>query len=197
MSATDIIATDMVTVTVDHETNFAARLVLAERWNGFAQPYFTFEEAMRLTRWINDLDDETVIAYDKERDVFVEHYDGEDIDFPATSGIDGERIHGIGAGAWMWDVVTARQPTDDDIEAAVALSKRQILGDIGTRVNTSGETMPATIRSFAELHDYVDANEYGGLCDESSGIDWLNSDASETVQNRVNDWLAAGRPEND
>lgn len=53
-------------------------------------------------------------------------------------------------------------------------------------------TIPRTVSSFSELHDFVDANCYGGFCDDT-GLADDNSDAShETVyrvQTTVNEWL--------
>jgi hypothetical protein len=79
-----------------------------------------------------------------------------------------------------------RTPNYQDTLNAVAFSISQILNDI-----QSGR-VPNTVASFSELHDYVDANEYGNLCDESSGIDWLSSDYAEAVQNAVNIWIQLG-----
>jgi hypothetical protein len=88
-------------------------------------------------------------------------------------------------------------PTDADVDAAVDLAKREILADIGRAVSSRGDTMPATVSSFSELHDYVDANEYGGLC--AGFIDWIGPDGehldmSIRVQDAVDAWLRAGRP---
>ncbi len=78
-------------------------------------------------------------------------------------------------------------------EQAVARAKREILEDIA-----SGR-VPASVVSFSELHDHIDANEYGGACEGS----WFNGtdaqrDAGFTfwdrVQNAVDAWLKAGRP---
>lgn len=57
--------------------------------------------------------------------------------------------------------------------------------------------VPATVATFSELHDYVDANEYGGFCDE-----WTDDEAawdllveqSNRCQSFVDQWLRAGRP---
>lgn len=71
------------------------------------------------------------------------------------------------------------------IETAIARSKSEILADIA-----SGE-VPTTVQTFSELHDYVDANEYGGLCDDDL-FDTLNPWVND-IQNAVNAWLLAGR----
>jgi len=75
-----------------------------------------------------------------------------------------------------------------DVAPAVELSIRQIRRDI------ANGRVPSAVRDFSQLHDYVDANEYGGLCDETSGIDWINDndDAGNTVQNKVNALILSG-----
>ena len=86
------------------------------------------------------------------------------------------------------------------IEYAIERSKAEILEDIASGV------VPDTVSSFSELHDYVDANEYGGLCAEGTwwslaesdtdavkeangGMYLLHFDQSNGVQNAVNAWL--------
>lgn len=48
------------------------------------------------------------------------------------------------------------------VEMAVDIGWREILADL------KQGTIPATVATFSDLHDYVDANEYGGICD----MDW-------------------------
>jgi len=83
---------------------------------------------------------------------------------------------------------TTRPANALDVAPAVELSVRQIRRDI------ANGRVPSTVRDFSQLHDYVDANEYGGLCDDTSGIDWTNDDddAGNTVQNKVNALILAG-----
>ena len=72
--------------------------------------------------------------------------------------------------------------------------KAEILADI-----TRG-AIPSDIESFSELHDYVDANEYGGFCEEGFADQFggINSDDfmthSNDAQNVIDSWLRAGRP---
>jgi len=79
----------------------------------------------------------------------------------------------------------------DRFATAVARCKQEILADIA-----SGR-VPATVASFSELHDYVDANEYGGgaedWSEEKSGTDEF-CDFWNRVQNEVDAWIKAGRP---
>lgn len=70
------------------------------------------------------------------------------------------------------------------IAKATARAKAEILADIATG------RVPADVASFAALHDYVDANEYGGLCEES--IDPTFVPVNE-IQNSLDAWLARGR----
>jgi hypothetical protein len=77
------------------------------------------------------------------------------------------------------------------IATAVARSKIEINADIA-----SGR-VPATVASFGELHDYVDANEYGGLCEDSRlAMLILRNDCEmgNAIQNAVDAWIKAGRP---
>lgn len=76
------------------------------------------------------------------------------------------------------------------VEQRIARAKREILKDIDQGI------VPTSVRSFSELHDYVDANEYGG---------WLPFDEDHhreraldiiaTMQDGIDRWLAAGRPD--
>lgn len=74
-----------------------------------------------------------------------------------------------------------------NIKHTVALSKDEILDDI-----TKG-LVPATITSFEELHDYVDANEYGNMdeiysmLDHDDFIDYMN-----LVQIELDSWISSG-----
>jgi hypothetical protein len=86
-------------------------------------------------------------------------------------------------------------------EYAIVRSQMEILEDM-----VSGK-VPVTVSSFMELHDYVDANEYGGLCEDlwwclpedatdkqiadNDGFYLIGShlDLANTVQSAVNQWL--------
>jgi hypothetical protein len=77
-----------------------------------------------------------------------------------------------------------------ELDKAVARGKEEISDDIAAGI------VPAGVASFAELHDYVDANEYGGLCDpeaygdsERYGVEF-----AAAVQDALDAWVKAGRP---
>lgn len=72
-------------------------------------------------------------------------------------------------------------------EQLVARMKREILEDMQAGI------VPVTVDSFSKLHDYVDANMYGGI--DALDIDW-NSDEGcallNRAQNAVGQWLKNG-----
>lgn len=55
--------------------------------------------------------------------------------------------------------------------------------------------VPATVATFSELHDYVDANEYGGLTEDHwfADDDLGRIDEAIEVQARVDTWIRGGR----
>lgn len=85
--------------------------------------------------------------------------------------------------------------SDEEIAAAIEQAKREIVEDMCTAVSSRKTVMPLDVSSFSELHDYVDANEYGGLCAERAW--WLevesdNMVASNKVQDTLNEWIEDG-----
>lgn len=98
------------------------------------------------------------------------------------------------------------------INARILQAKRELLRSwwgMDLIESRSGMALPTTVRSFSELHDYCDANELGGLCDDDINIEadrlfgttqamrdagdmneaWI--DASNEVQNAIHQWLAS------
>lgn len=86
----------------------------------------------------------------------------------------------------------------DALRLVTGRAKAEVLADI------AAGRVPATVRTFAELHDYVDANYYGGA------FDWPGRLAScddapagyadafcafwDDAQGAVDSWVRAGRP---
>jgi len=81
-----------------------------------------------------------------------------------------------------------------DTPERLARVKREILTDVINGV------VPPTVKSFSELHDYVDANCYGGLCDELGPLSrghpvdgrrgWV--EPINRLQDAVDKWIRAG-----
>lgn len=68
-----------------------------------------------------------------------------------------------------------------DLHTTIERGKREILADV-----KSG-AVPATAKDFAELHDYVDANYYGGAFE----AEFDDSDRACAFWNKVQDTLDA------
>jgi hypothetical protein len=77
-----------------------------------------------------------------------------------------------------------------DLEAVLRRAKSEIRQDI------KGGRVPSDVASFAALHDFVDANEYGGAC-EWPEAEW-GTDRFwrfwNDVQNALDSWIKADRP---
>jgi hypothetical protein len=79
---------------------------------------------------------------------------------------------------------------------AIIRGKAEIEEDIETGVVV--ETNVTGITRFADLHDHVDANEYGGLTEDAFSAafpapgDFI--EAANAVQNALDEWIRAGRP---
>ncbi len=75
-----------------------------------------------------------------------------------------------------------------DFDSVVARAKAQICEDV-----LSGR-VHCDVHSFAELHDYVDANEYGGLMDSEDVFDPSDEACAfwNNVQDTLHDWIASG-----
>lgn len=80
----------------------------------------------------------------------------------------------------------------------VERAKTEILADIEKGV------VPDSVEYFAELHNFVDANEYGGLCEDSFFDELTNSfddmsrddrsvEVANRVQNELDQWIQQRR----
>lgn len=76
------------------------------------------------------------------------------------------------------------------LPATIQRMKSEILADIAAGV------VPATVASFSELHDYVDANMYGGggNLDVDSEEFSAFCDMLNDAQNAIDAWIKEGRP---
>jgi hypothetical protein len=89
----------------------------------------------------------------------------------------------------------------DKLKKTIERMKREVLDDV-----KSGQ-VPSTVKTFAELHDYVDANEYGGFCEdkftdsliehfgglnEETGMPQEMLDFMNAAQNAIDTWIKEG-----
>ena len=72
-----------------------------EDWNGWACPYFTFQEAQRIAELHNELPG-NFAYYQKEKDSFVFKFNDDPEEYPTVSF--GEtNLYPIGNGSWIWE----------------------------------------------------------------------------------------------
>lgn len=89
-------------------------------------------------------------------------------------------------------MTTTRKPTYRDIVEATSRAIDEIIADI------NDGTLPFDVNGWSVLDDYVDANTYGGLCDEGE-LDWgydselgdASMDPGYQMQDAVHNWLTA------
>lgn len=74
--------------------------------------------------------------------------------------------------------MTTHTDTDPLVHTIIERAKKEIMADIETG------RVPSTVTTFSELHDYVDANEYGGLTDIP-----VELNLADRVQNALDGWL--------
>jgi hypothetical protein len=70
-----------------------------------------------------------------------------------------------------------------DLDRAIAQAKTEVTADV------KAGRVPRSVASFSELHDHVDANEYGGLTDERADFDL---DFANALQTAVDEWIKGG-----
>lgn len=74
-----------------------------EEWNGFACPYFTFEQARRVADAWHEVGSNAV--YDSDNDRFSFQMDNGEMDSFPLLEIDGMKVYAIGNGCWIWEEV--------------------------------------------------------------------------------------------
>ena len=72
----------------------------------------------------------------------------------------------------------------DELHAVVERAKKEVLAHVAAGI------VPRTCASFSELHDYVDANGYGGAFERP--FDNNETDFWNAVQDTVDRWIKAG-----
>ena len=85
-----------------------------------------------------------------------------------------------------WD--SQDEPEESSLVESIKKEVRELIAD---------GTIPATVSSFSELHDYVDANMLGGTEDllqfDENGDSHCDIDELNAAQTEVSEWLKNGR----
>ncbi|MBC7845532.1 MAG: hypothetical protein H7Y10_03470 [Flavobacterium sp.] len=69
-----------------------------------------------------------------------------------------------------------------NFETVLAQAKKEILSDIKEGI------VPNTVTSFSDLHDFVDANYYGGFCDENYKAS-KDFEFENEIQTKLDEWI--------
>ena len=88
-------------VRIDDMPAHRAYLDPEERWNGWACPWFEFDEVMKMNEWLPTIQDER-ITYDAETDTFTVSDGYEITEEVSGKDIDGMHLYPIGNGIWIW-----------------------------------------------------------------------------------------------
>lgn len=73
-------------------------LTYGNTWNGWACPYFTYENALKLGELMPDF----FLKYDAETDSFKANSDDNDNEEFTAEVIDGVKYYGVGNMSWCW-----------------------------------------------------------------------------------------------
>ena len=76
-------------------------LTYGNRWNGWACPYFTYENAMKIAEVMPDFH----MWYDMDKDLFFTTDEETDPEEFCPKIIDGIKYYGIGNCSWCWDEI--------------------------------------------------------------------------------------------
>jgi hypothetical protein len=79
-----------------------------ETWNGWACPFFTFEQAQRIVQAHKGF--ELAAWYDKEQDSFAFCFEQDrtaDRDEFGSKKIEGQKLYPVGSHCWIWEEATA------------------------------------------------------------------------------------------
>lgn len=75
-----------------------------DRWNGFQQPYFTYEQAMAVVDNFDQINPDETLEYDEAEDKFVviDNAYGDILEEYSAVIEGGEVYYPIGYGLWIW-----------------------------------------------------------------------------------------------
>jgi hypothetical protein len=131
-----------------------------DRWNGWATPYFTLEEAQRLQAEFNQ-GDGLRMFYDCQADKFILQYDDDDEPYiwegEDIQTVDGKlHLYGIGAYSHIWD------EADNDDKRYLAQTINEFLFDFdpheyNNQYDNEDEVIDELIAQFADLEVFAKA----------------------------------------
>ena len=78
------------------------------------------------------------------------------------------------------------EATDEEIASAVA----DLVAEVESLM--ADGTIPRSVRSYGELHDFIDANDVAGFCDPDSPRSWWSVSSYNRIMDAVDTMLANG-----
>jgi hypothetical protein len=108
-----------------------------------------------------------------------------------------DRVETIGCAFCGKAILTTKIFTSAADETVCELCYRVERAKNEIKADVAADRIPASeVRGFSDLHDYVDANEYGGLCDDMPVDSETKLEAfmamAEMVQGEVDEWILSG-----
>lgn len=116
---------------LDALAHFFHGLTSGQNWNGFACPFFTHEEGMRLVCVNNSTEFSGRLVFDADKDAFLffEHEgDNEEPSVYSASLINGVKFYPIGACGWTWNEVTEDEKARFSAELFKELAAMKLVG---------------------------------------------------------------------
>lgn len=94
---------------LDNGPTFAGYYDPAQKWNGWACPYFTWLESRRIATWINSISSRPILMVNEDKKVIISLEDPDslfEIDGQMFLTSEGETLlYAVGTGGWMWTEV--------------------------------------------------------------------------------------------
>jgi hypothetical protein len=72
------------------------------------------------------------------------------------------------------------------LQLTIARARREVLSDV------AAGTVPASVADYSGLHDYVDANYYGGAFEDPPPAPVDDLDFWNAMQGAIDDWIKTG-----
>lgn len=97
------------TFSIEMQESFVGYYDPGRNWNGWDCPYFEWDEALKITKWLNERTDEKQLEADSEKKVIIfyedpdEPFEIEGAPMETEDGI--KTLYSIGTGWWIWEAV--------------------------------------------------------------------------------------------
>lgn len=152
-----------------------------QRWNGWAMPYFEFDEAMKYSQDSEKLGAgfDAVTLYDPARDAFVTRKeDGDEVDEATVILVKGRgalKVYPIGTGSWTWSIAPEEDDPSDNLGGtmpSMGISAGNFAAFSSPSINMTSGAKAAFEESGEQPAKYLDRH-FSGDFGEVNGTDDL------------------------